>query len=79
MTNAKSKPADTEASQSQPGKTFYYFATCVLLLLIADKPYRTPANGFCLYLRRCKRACNLLFAQFLCIIFKYIDKYYQTK
>lgn len=65
--------------QSQPGKSFYYFATCALLLLLIDKPYGTPANGLRLYLRRWKRVCKLLFAQFLCIIFKYVDKYYQTK
>ena len=44
------------------GKMFYF-----------DKPYKTSAKGFRLYLRKCRRVCKLLLAQILCGIFKFID------
>lgn len=77
--NPRYKLTDTEVNQSQSGKTFYYVATCLLLLLMVDKPYSTPAKGLHLYLRKLKRVCKLLFIQILCEIFKYVDKYYKSK
>ena len=70
---------DTESSNSQSAKTFYYIATCILLMLMADKPYSTPAKGLHLYLRKLKQVCKLLFVQILCTVFKYVDKYYKSK
>ena len=40
-----------------------------------DKPYKTSARGFRLYLRNFKRVSKLLLAGILCEIFKLIDKY----
>lgn len=77
--NPECKLSSSGVNQSQSGKTFYYVATCLLLLLMVDKPYRTPAKGLHLYLRKCKQVCKFLLVQILCIIFKYVDKYYQTK
>lgn len=65
-------------NQSQSGKTFYYVATCLLLLLMVNKPYKTSAKGFRLYLRKCRRVSKLLLAQILCGIFKLIDKYIKS-
>lgn len=70
---------DTESSKFQSAKTFYYIATCILLMLMAEKPYSTPAKGLHLYLRKLKYICKLLFVQILCKVFKYIDKYYKFK
>ena len=61
------------------GKIFYYFATCMLLLLMVDKPYSTSAKGLHLFLRKCKRVCKLLLVQVLCGVFKCVDKFYKTK
>ncbi|WP_315315628.1 hypothetical protein [Prevotella pallens] len=61
------------------GTTFYYLATCLLLLLMGDKQYRNPAKGLPLFLRKWKRVCKLLVVQILFGVFKYLDKYYRTK
>ena len=76
MMKSKYKPTVPDC-QSQPGKTFYYVATCILLLLLADNPFRTPVKGFCRYLYKIKRVFKLLFVALLCGFFKYMDKYYQ--
>lgn len=73
---SKYKPTVPDC-QSQPGKTFYYVATCILLLLLADNPFRTPVKGFCRYLYKIKRVFKLLFVALLCGFFKCMDKYYQ--
>lgn len=73
--NPECKLSSSGVNQSQSGKTFYYVATCLLLLLMLDKPYKTSAKGFRLYLRNCKRVSKLLLAGILCEIFKLIDKY----
>lgn len=75
--NPECKLSSSGVNQSQSGKTFYYVATCLLLLLMVDKPYNTPAKGLHLYLRKWKRVCKLLFIQILCGVFKCVDKYYK--
>ena len=60
------------------GNVSHNVATCLLLLLIIDKPYKTSAKGFRLYLRKCRRVSKLLLAQILCGIFKFIDKYIKS-
>lgn len=77
--NSKKKLSSSGVNQSQSGKTFYYVATCLLLLLMIDKPYKTSAKGFRLYLRKCRRVSKLLLAQILCGIFKFIDKYIKSR
>lgn len=79
VTNSGYKQTDSEECQSQRGKIFYYFATCMLLLLMVDKPYSTSAKGLHLFLRKCKRVCKLLLVQVLCGVFKCVDKFYKTK
>lgn len=75
MKNLNNNQTDIGAGQSQSGKTFYFVATCLLLLLMVDKPYCTSAKGLHLYLRKCRRVSKLFLAQILCGIFKLIDKY----
>jgi len=78
--NPECKLSSSGVNQSQSGKTFYYVvATCLLLLLMIDKPYKTSAKGFRLYLRKCRRVSKLLLAQILCGIFKLIDKYIKSR
>lgn len=77
--NPKKKLSSSGVNQSQSGKRFYYVATCLLLLLMLDKPYKTSAKGFRLYLRKCRRVSKLLLAQILCGIFKLIDKYIKSR
>ena len=77
--NPEYKLSSSGVNQSQSGKTFYYVATALLLLLMVDKPYKTPAKGFRLYLRQCRRVSKLLLAQILCGIFKFIDKYIKSR
>ena len=79
MMNLYYKFAEKKVGQPQSGKTFYYVATCLLLLLMVDKPYKTFAQGFRLYLRKCRRVSKLLLAQILCGIFKLIDKYIKSR
>lgn len=73
------KLKDNEKVVCIRGKIFYYFATCMLLLLMVDKPYSTSAKGLHLFLRKCKRVCKLLLVQVLCGVFKCVDKFYKTK
>lgn len=75
MMNLYYKFAEKKVGQPQSGKTFYYVATCLLLLLMVNKPYKASAKGFRLYLRKCRKVSKLLLAQMLCEIFKLIDKY----
>lgn len=77
--NPECKLSSSGVNQSQSGKTFYYVATCLLLLLMVDKPYKTFAQGFRLYLRKCKRVSKLVLAQILCGIFKLIDKHIKSR
>lgn len=77
--NSKKKLSSSGVNQSQSGKTFYYVATCLLLLLMIDKPYKISAKGFRLYLRQCRRVSKLLLAKILCGIFKFIDKYIKSR
>ena len=80
--NPECKLSSSGVNQSQSGKTFYYVATSLLLLLMVNKPYETPAKGLYLYLRKCKRVSKLLLAQILCIFFDLVDKcskFYNTK
>ena len=77
--NPEYKLSSSGVNQSQSGKTFYYVATCLLLLLMINKPYKTSAKGFRLYLRKCRRVSKLLLAQILCGIFKLIDKYIKSR
>ena len=72
--NPECKLSSSGVNQSQSSKTFYYVATCLLLLLMVNKPYKTSAKGFRLYLRQCRKVSKLLLAQILCGIFKLIDK-----
>lgn len=76
--NPECKLSSSGVNQSQSGKTFYYVATCLLLLLMVNKPYKTSAKSFRLYLRKCRRVSKLLLAQILCGIFKLIDKYIKS-
>ena len=76
--NSKKKLSSSGVNQSQSGK-FYYVATALLLLLVLDKPYKTPAKGFRLYLRQCRRVSKLLLAKILCEIFKLTDKYVKSR
>lgn len=75
----RQRKAAPDVSQSQSGKIFYYAATCILLLLMVDKPYSPPAKRLHLYLRKWKRVSKILFVQILCGVFKCVDKYYKTK
>lgn len=77
--NPECKLSSSGVNQSQSGKTFYYLATCLLLLLILDKPCENPAKGFRLYLCKVKKVCKFFLANLLPWIFKYIDKYYKNK
>lgn len=77
--NPECKLSSLGVNQSQSGKTFYYLATCLLLLLILDKPCENPAKGFRLYLCKVKKVCKFFLANLLPWIFKYIDKYYKNK
>lgn len=77
--NPECKLSSSGVNQSQSGKTFYYVATCLLLLLMVNKPYKTSAKGFRLYLRKCRRVSKLLLAQILCGIFKLIYKYIKSR
>ena len=77
--NSECKLSSSGVNQSQSGKTFYDVATCLLLLLMIDKPYKTSAKVFRLYLRKCRRVSKLLLAQILCGIFKLIDKYIKSR
>lgn len=43
--NPKKILSSSGVNQSQSGKRFYYVATCILLLLMFDKPYKTSAKG----------------------------------
>ena len=73
--NPECKLSSSGVNQSQSSKIFYYVATCLLLLLMVNKPYKASAKGFRLYLRKCRKVSKLLLAQMLCEIFKLIDKY----
>lgn len=77
--NPECKLSSSGVNQSQSGKTFYYVATCLLLLLMVNKPYKASAKGFRLYLRKCKRVSKLVLAQILCGIFKLIDKHTKSR
>ena len=77
--NSECKLSSSGVNQSRSGKPFYYVATCLLLLLVLDKPYKTPAKGFRLYLRQCRRVSKLLLAKILCEIFKLTDKYIKSR
>ena len=76
--NSKKKLSSSGVNQSQSGK-FYYVATGLLLLLVLDKPYKTSAKGFRLYLRQCRSVSKLLLAKILCEIFKLTDKYIKSR
>ena len=77
--NPECKLSSSGVNQSQSGKIFYYVATCLLLLLMVNKPYKTSAKGFRLYLRKCRRVSKLLLAKILCEIFKLIDKHIKSR
>ena len=77
--NPECKLSSSGVNQSQSSKIFYYVATCLLLLLMVNKPYKTSAKGFRLYLRKCKRVSKLVLAQILCGIFKLIDKHIKSR
>ena len=77
--NPECKLSSSGVNQSQSSKIFYYVATCLLLLLMVNKPYKTSAKGFRLYLRKRRRVSKLLLAQILCGIFKLIDKYTKSR
>jgi hypothetical protein len=77
--NSNNKATVPKVNDSSHGTAFYYLATCLLLLLILDKPYENLAKGFRLYLYKVKRVCKFFLANLLLWIFKYIDKYYKNK
>ncbi len=64
------KSIEIEVTQSQTAKTFYYLATCLLLLQILDRQHRTPAKGFHLYLYNVKRVFKLLLVRLFAEILK---------
>lgn len=77
--NSNNKATVPKVNDSSRGTAFYYLATCLLLLLMVNKPYKTSAKGFRLYLRKCRRVSKLLLVQILCGIFKLIDKYIKSR
>ena len=77
--NSNNKATVPKVNDSSRGTAFYYLATCLLLLLILDKPCENPAKGFRLYLCKVKRVCKFFLANLLPWIFKYIDKYYKNE
>lgn len=77
--NSRYKQTDSLVCQSQRGKIFYYVATCILLLLLIDRPYNSPSKGFRKYLRKLKWIFKQFFVHVLCGVFKCVDKYYRTK
>ena len=77
--NSNNKATVPKVNDSSRGTAFYYLATCLLLLLMVDKPYKTSAKDFRLYLRKSRRVSKLLLVQILCGIFKLIDKYIKSR
>lgn len=79
LMNSNNKATVPKVNDSPRGTTFYYLATCLLLLLMVDKQYSNPAKGLPLFLRKWKRVCKLLVVQILFGVFKCLDKYYRTE
>lgn len=62
--NSNNKATVPKVNDSPRGTTFYYLATCLLLLLMVDKQYSNPAKGYLCFCVNGSEYVNFLLSKY---------------